>query len=164
MATTPTTPTIPTVTNQEVQDFSDHCVYIRSVYLWMLRLFRDSDDAECALMKATAPLFFDDLFMVFREFMVIAVCRITDPAKMGRNENFTVEMFVNSFSSDAATFKQLDELHQRMKPFVEKIRPARNKLGAHTDRATVASGELLGAASWGEWGSFGQVCRILSGF
>jgi hypothetical protein len=142
------------VSDKEVKDFSEHCVFIRSVYLFGVRLFKDSDPTERDLMTAVAPLLFEDLTQVFREFMVLAACRITDPAKDRRgNENFTVEMFVNNFAADTEAFKQLDALHQRMKPFRGKIEPARNKLSAHHDRAAVG-GPPLGAASWQEWNEF----------
>jgi hypothetical protein len=35
-----------------------------------------------------------------------------------------------------------------------KVLPARNKLGAHADRAVILKGEPLGAASWKEWEEF----------
>jgi hypothetical protein len=105
-------------------------------------------------MTAVAPLFFDDLSMVFAECVVIAACRITDPAKdRSGKENFTVELFVNHFASDTEAFKQLDALHQRMKPFRAKILQARHKLAAHSDRAAV-SGPPLDTATWQEWDQF----------
>jgi hypothetical protein len=147
------------LSDKEVKAFSEHCVFIRSVYLFGVRLFKDSDHIERALMATVAPLFFEDVAQVFNEFMVLAACRITDPAKDRRgNENFTVEMFVNNFAADTEAFKQLDALHGRMKPFRAKIEPARNKLGAHHDRAAVG-GPPLGAASWQEWNEFWSAVR-----
>jgi AbiU2 len=86
---------------------------------------------------------------------VIAACRITDPAGDGRkNENFTVEMFVNSFASDPETFKKLGELQQHMQKLREKVKPARDKLAAHADRDAVHKGKPLGEASFQEWDDF----------
>jgi hypothetical protein len=143
------------VPHKEVEEFSAHCVFIRSVFLFMERLFRHSSDSERKLMNATASSFFEDLGKVFIEFIVVAACKITDPAKdcIG-NENFTVEMFVNYFSSDAEAFGEFDALHQTMKKLRTKILPARNKLASHVDRTTVLSGKALGAASFEEWQEF----------
>ena len=106
-------------------------------------------------MEAIAPLFFEDMGKVLSEFLVIAACRITDPAsdRCG-NQNFTLELFTNSFPPDSETSKTLDMLRQRMDKLRAKILPARNKLGAHADRAVIQKGEALGAASWKEWDDF----------
>jgi AbiU2 len=145
----------PKVSHAEVEEFSGHCVHIRSVYLSAMRIWRDSDDGERKVMEAVAPLFFEDMGKVLSEFLVTAACRITDRAIDGRgNENLTVELFVNSFPPESETHKQLDELHRRMQKLRVKILPARNKLGAHADRAVILKGEPLGAASWKEWEDF----------
>jgi hypothetical protein len=46
------------VSKEEVQKFSEHCVYIRSVWVLMMRIWRDSDENERKLMEGIAPLFF----------------------------------------------------------------------------------------------------------
>ena len=126
------------VSQEEVQKFSDHCVYIRSVWVLMMRIWRDSNDNERKLMEGAAPLFFSDVGQFLVEMMIIAACRITDPANAGGGrENFTVELFANSFASDPATYQQLTALHERMKKLRNKILVARHKLGAHADRDVV---------------------------
>lgn len=143
------------VTNKEIEDFSAHCVYIRSVYLFTLRLLRDCSEREIASMKAIAPSIFDDLAQILGEYLVIAACRLTDPAlDVRKNESFTVELFVNDLASDPETRKQLDALHQRMKKLRKTILPARHKLAAHADRDTIREGKPLAAASWAEWDDF----------
>jgi len=159
-ASPPGAATAPSVSPKEVEEFSAHCVYIRSVYTFMMRIWRDSDDAERKVMEAVAPLFFEDMGKVLSEFLVIAGCRITDPASDRRgNQNFTLELFTNSFSRDSETFKQLAALRQRIDKHRVKILPARNKLGAHADRAVILKGEPLGAASWTDWDDFWSALR-----
>jgi|HubBroStandDraft_6_1064221.scaffolds.fasta_scaffold538376_1 hypothetical protein len=150
----------PPVTKGDVQKFSEHCVYIRSVYTFALRLFRDSSEAERAAMEATAGTFFKNMSMVLSEFLVNAVCRITDPAiDAFGNQNFTLEMFANSFPRDSEAFKELDALRQRMNKLGRKVRPARNKLGAHADRFVIQKGEPLETATWAEWDDFWSALR-----
>jgi AbiU2 len=147
--------TPPSLTNKDVEDFSGHCVYIRSVYRFTMRIWRDSDENERKIMEAICPLFFEDIAQVLQDYVVIAACRITDAANDGRkNENFTAEMFVNSFSAKPEIFKKLDALHQRMRKLRSKVLPARNKLAAHADREAIRSGKPLGAASFQEWDDF----------
>jgi hypothetical protein len=140
--------------NKDVEVFSNGCALSRSIYRFMLRLFKDSSPTERDSMLAVAPLFFPNLTQVFQEYVVIAACRITDPAKDPQgNKNFTVEMFVNNFAPETEAFKQLNALHQKMKPFREKIKVARRKLAAHSDVAAVR-GPPLDAGSWAEWDQF----------
>jgi hypothetical protein len=154
-ASAPAAAADPKVSAKEVEEFSAHCVYIRSVYTFMMRIWRDSDDVEREVMEAIAPLFFEDMGKVLSEFLVIAACRITDAASDRHgNQNFTLELFANSFPHDSETFKQLGVLLQRVNKLRAKIVPARNKLGAHADRAVILKGEPLGAASWKEWDDF----------
>lgn len=109
----------PKVSPKEVEEFRDHCVYIRSVYLFMARIWRDSNGDERKMMEAIAPLFFEDVGKVLREYLVIGACRITDAEDAGRGrQNFTVELFANSFPPESDAFKKLHELRGRM----EKLR------------------------------------------
>jgi hypothetical protein len=143
------------VSKEEVQEFSEHCVYIRSVWILMMRIWRDSDENERKLMEGIAPLFFADVGQALTEMMIIAACRITDPANSGGSrENFTVELFANSFASDPETYKRLDALHEQMKRLRAEILPARHKLGAHADRDVIRKGQVLGKASFEEWEDF----------
>ena len=145
----------PKVSQKEVKDFSEHCVYIRSVYTFMTRIWKDSDADERKTMEAIAPLFFEDIGKVLGNFLIIAACRVTDPMDAGRGkQNFSVELFTNSFPTESEAFKKLDGLCQRMGKLREKILPARHKLGAHADRDVIRKGEVLNGGSWAEWEDF----------
>jgi hypothetical protein len=150
-ASAPATVVTTSVSPREVAEFSAHCVFIRSVYSFMTRIWRDISEAERKVMEAVAPLYFEDIGKVLSEFLVNAGCKITDPTVDRRgNQNFALELFANSFPPDSDTFKQLNTLLVRMNKLRTKILPARNKLGAHADRAVILKGEPLGAASWKE--------------
>jgi hypothetical protein len=143
------------VSSKEVQEFRDHCVYIRSVYTLLGRIWRDSDDGERAMMEAIAPMFFEDVGKVVCEYMVIAACRVTDPVDAGRGrQNFTLELFTNSFPSESETFKKLEELRRRMDTLRQVILPGRHKLGAHADRDVIRKGGRLPGGSWEQWDDF----------
>jgi hypothetical protein len=141
--------------DKDVENFSDHCVYIRSIWLFATRIWRDSDEQERRAWQQIAPSIFADLDQVLAEYVILAASRITDSAIDARkNQNFTVEMFVNGLSSAPETHKPLDALHRRMLKLRKKIQPARDKLVAHADRETIRSGKALGGASWEEWDDF----------
>jgi len=140
--------------HKEVENFSAHCAYIRSVYILAMRIWRDPGDKERRIMDDVAPSFFADIGQVLAEYVVLAACRITDPADDGRYENLTLETFVDSFAGGSQTAKQLDDLRRQMNTLREKIEPARNKLVAHADRDAIRQGKPLGQASWKEWEDF----------
>jgi hypothetical protein len=145
------------VTPAEVNEFSSHCVFIRSVYVMGMRIWRDSNESERKTMEALAPSFFSDFNNVLGEFLIIAVSRITDPAVDSKgNENFTVELLQRACPREDKRHAELEALRVRMSALREKILPARNKLGAHVDREIVRAGKPLGAASWKEWDDFWQ--------
>lgn len=87
----------PEVSPKEVEEFRDHCVYIRSLYTFLIRIWKDSDGGERKMMGAISPLFFEDIGKMLSLDIAIAACRVTDPADAGRGrQNFTVELFTNS--------------------------------------------------------------------
>jgi len=143
------------VSKEEIIVFSSHCAYVRSVWLLALRLLRNRTDEKANLIRAMAPRVFDDLDQVFAEFIVVAAYRIIAPAIDARgDENLTVELILKNLPLDPETFKKLSHLDQNMEAFREKIETPRHKLGAHSDRATIASAEPLATASWEEWDRF----------
>src|SRR4029077_391432 len=145
----------PKVSPKEVEEFRGHCVYIRSVFTFLTRIWRDSDAVERKMMEAIAESFFEDIGKVLGDFVIIAACRITDAADAGRGrQNFTVELFANSFPPDSDTFKKLHELTRPMENLRVKILPARHKLGAHADRDVIRKGEILYGGTWEEWVDF----------
>ncbi len=148
------------VSAKEVEEFSAHCVYIRSVYTFAVRVFKDIDEAEAEAMEAVAPVSYKNMSMVLSEFLVNAACRITEPAadRFG-NENLTLQLFVNSFAPDSDAYKLLEPLRQRIDTFRKKIVLARNKLAAHADRVVILKGEPLATASWAEWDDFWSALR-----
>jgi hypothetical protein len=163
----PIPPEPPKATIEEIDTFSAHCVYIRSVYTLAMRIWRDTNDTERKTMEGVAAIFFEDVGQVLTEFLVNCACRITERAVDGQgNQNLTVELFLRNFPADSETYKQLGGLNQRMKKLRTKILPARNKLGAHADREVIRKGKPLGAASWQEWDDFWsaleQFVRILN--
>jgi len=123
---------------QDIEIFANYCVFIRSIYLHARELFETSSADDRALMNATARTFFYDLNRVLNEYIILQVCKITDPAQDYRNnDNHTIAFLLQhyDFSDDPpTTLKRLEELRADMQAFREKLLPARNKLISHLDR------------------------------
>jgi hypothetical protein len=79
-----------TITKDDVAIFADYAVYVRSVYMHGRTLYETPAEADKAIMERAAPVFFGDLNKVLIEYVILQVCKITDPAKDVRgNENHT---------------------------------------------------------------------------
>jgi AbiU2 len=117
------------------------------VFTLTTRIWRDSTD-ERGMMERISPSFFLDMGQVLAEYVVLAACRITDPANNGKN--FTIEYFVDCFSPNSTKFHELEQLEQIMYKLRDKIKPARNKLVAHADSNAIRKGIPLGYATWQE--------------
>ena len=139
-----------TMTKDDVAIFADYAVYVRSVYMHGRTLYEISDDADKAIMAGVAPVFFGDLNKVLIEYVILQVCKITDPARDIRgNENHTTGFFVAAadFSSEPDKGRRLVVLHASMQRLREKLKPARDKVISHLDRNAALSKPIMGAAS-----------------
>lgn len=143
--------------NQDISIFADHCVFMRSIYLHGKTLFEHSTPKDIERITRSAGIFFGDLSPVLREYVILQVCKITDPAQDSRNnDNHTVEFLLQhyDFSAEPETKARLCALSKRLHAFREKLLPARNKLISHRDRNAIRAGLPLGAASEAEWNEF----------
>src|ERR1700730_13819555 len=142
---------------QDIEIFANYCVFMRSIYLHARELFETSSAGDKALMRRTAGTFFGDLNRVLNEYVILQVCKITDPARDKRNnDNHTIAFLLEhyDFSSEPSILEALEKLQASMRAFREKLLPARNKLISHLDRDAILAGSPLGAVSDQEWSQF----------
>ncbi len=137
---------------EDIKIFADHCVFMRSIYLHGKILFEDSTADEKELMSRTANVFFSDLNRTFIEYLILQVCKITDPAKHNLTIAFLLQHY--DFSGEPTTLRRLNELHEKLRAFRAKLLPARNKFISHSDRAAIMAGFALGVATENEWDEF----------
>ena len=113
---------------QDIEIFANYCVFIRSIYLHARELFETSSAADKALMRMTAGTFFGDVNRVLNEYVILQVCKITDPARDKRNnDNHTIAFLLEhyDFSNEPSILEPLEELQASMRAFREKLLPAR---------------------------------------
>ncbi len=84
--------------DEDITIFADHCVFMRSIYLHSKTLFEHSSVEERERMSRVANVFFGDLNRVLIEYMILQVCKITDPAKDFRNnDNHTTAFLLSHY-------------------------------------------------------------------
>jgi hypothetical protein len=108
-------------------------------------------------VSSLANVFFGDLNRVLIEYMILQVCKITDPARDFRNnENHTTAFLLShyDFAAEPQKAQQLHDLPAKLQKFRNRLLPARNKLISHSDRAAILAGTSLGGVADSEWDEF----------
>jgi hypothetical protein len=140
---------------EDISIFASYCVFIRSVYLLGKLLFELSTNNDKDRMARTAGIFFGDLNKMFVEYVILQVCKITDPAQDARkNDNHTASFLLEHYNFDSNSAKRLHDLNARLLDFRQRVLPARHKLISHSDRTTILAGAPLGVAPQREWDQF----------
>lgn len=109
-------------------------------------------------MAGAAGTFFGDLHHALRDHIILGICKITDPARSGKFDNFTILHLFDHYRvrDDARIWLQLQPIYARVDAFREKLLPARNKRIAHSDHGAVFDPQPLGGAPQQEWDQFWQ--------
>lgn len=135
------------VTANDVKKFANFCVYARSFFWYSHVLYQKDQRRGQSGYVANREPFFGDLSQILVEYVILQICKITDPATDFRgNLNHTVDFFL-SYAEMGGRKPRMIEVATGMMAFREKLKPARNKLISHLDREAVMDDKALGAAS-----------------
>ncbi len=146
----------PHVSKNDVEEFCNVCVSLRSTSRHYQILFKEGADLRRELLQSISPTFFGDLNAMLIEHLILQICKITDPEGSPARRNLTVEFLINNSDFPVASTEllRLKRLGESMDAFRAKILPARNKLIGHLDRGSVHGGKALGAADDNSWNQF----------
>lgn len=149
------------LTNKDARAFFDACAFLRASYFHYRELFESGGDLRARLLYRTAPVFFGDLSQLLKEYLILQVCRLTDPEEMRGDKNLTVSFVEKNadFSKSSNEGARLKALSTSIHAFRQLILSARHKYISHHDRASVLDGKPLGAASQEAWDQFWRDLR-----
>jgi hypothetical protein len=143
------------VTKTDVEKFFVICEDARMCYMHYRALFEPDDHRT--VFDATAPIFFRDISLILKKYLILEVCKLGDPACQHGNVNLSIDFFIKcfDFSTAPTEFDQLKHRATKLRPFIRKLKPARNKLLSHSDRLIITSETRgLGGADTDEWDCF----------
>jgi len=142
-------------TKEDVEAFTESCVWLRSQWLHFTTLF-EGTDLQRELLESTAHTFFSDLNHMFIEHLVLHICRLTDNAQTLGRKNLTIKFLVehSDFSSAPDRLAKLNKISANIHAFRKLILPARNRFISHNDLEDIRLGNPLGAASADKWKQF----------
>lgn len=150
----------PAATRDDVKAFANLCVFVRAIYMHYKTIFEnefESSRSNIEIMKEYTPLLYGDLNRIFIEYILLQVCKLTDPATDHRGiQNLTISFLVKGtdFSNSPETKIKLENLSNKLKAFRDKHISVRNKLISHYDRDTILTCSKLGGADPELWNDF----------
>jgi AbiU2 len=127
-----------------VAELCQECRRVHSYWQMLKHLF----DENCEIDSLKAPRYEHFFFVIWSslyESFVQGVARLHDRAVMRGDETLTINYLIEHIQWDTTTKAKLIELRQKMMPFAEKIKSARNKFTAHNDLKAVLRQPVLGA-------------------
>tara|TARA_R110000772_G_scaffold49123_7_gene112957 strand:+ start:51849 stop:52415 length:567 start_codon:yes stop_codon:yes gene_type:complete len=123
--------------------FREQCIWLRICYNTYSELYESGERVQ-KLMESSAPLFFHDLNNILIEYIMLHVCKITDPAETRGRANLTLLAVNESLNNEGLTTGEISQFSQAMLDYRELVKDARNRLISHFDRDTILNGLTLG--------------------
>jgi hypothetical protein len=133
---------------ETVKAFTDQCVWLRLIYNEFRYLFNKTNESRVHLLEEVASNFFHDLNKIFIDYLLLGICKLTDPAHYGKNdryENLSVEYILELVGQPTANQLGLDQLSKKIHSIRDRLRAARNKILAHSDKHIMISQKVIGA-------------------
>jgi hypothetical protein len=127
-----------------VEEFCSQCLTARIAFNEYCILY-ESGQARLDLLNEVAQNFFGDISAILVKYILLSMCKITDPPHSKGNDNLSVKYILETFSPELKKQLGLEELSDKIHSIRDYIRGARHKIIAHIDKNTLLSGKILGA-------------------
>lgn len=128
--------------------FRSECIELQGLVNTHATLFESGDEQD-KLLRGVAGFFFDDLSHWLTELYILRVCKLTDPAETGQQDNLTTQGIFSRlpalFPSATTELTVIRDIHGRLLGYRKLLKTARNKRVAHLDLKTSRSDGPLGA-------------------
>ncbi len=128
----------------EFTKLRDQAIWLRQTINTFNYLF-DSDPETERILKESASLFFTDLNTMMQEYAVLLVCRLTGPAESFGKANLSTQRFTNLMRAKGCLTPEIERLDAALREYGELLKPARDKIIAHSDLEVHVNDITLGA-------------------
>lgn len=125
-----------------LETYRESCAWVWTVYRHYKLL--SEDDAAVSLMNNFAFRFLGVYSIVLKEYALLQMCALTDPAGKDPRSNLTVDYLLRKYPWPKDLHSNLALKVERIHEIVEPIRAARNKIIAHKDLETAIDNKTLG--------------------
>ena len=122
----------------------DEAIWLRQIVNTFNCLFDSGPETE-RILKESACLFFGDLNTMMREYTILLVCRLTGPAQSFGKANLSTQRFTMLMRDRECLTSEIECLDARLREYGELLKPARDKIIAHSDLEVHVNSTALGA-------------------
>ena len=137
------------MTQQEMESafetLREQAIVLRQTFNTFDTLFSADLKIENILRKSAA-WFFDDLNSIMIEYLILLICRLTDPPETAGNTNLTIPWMTEVVCehADRDVMSKILKIDECLRNFGQSLRPIRNKIISHIDRETYMYERSLG--------------------
>ena len=143
----------PDALQDEFFKLRDEAIWLRQTVNTFNYLF-DSDPKTERILKESAGPFFGDLNTMMHEYTILVICRLTGPARSSGKDNLSTRRFTNLMREARCLTPEIERLDARLREYGELLKPARDKIIAHSDLEVHADATVLGSHEEGQMEQF----------
>ncbi|NIA06669.1 MAG: hypothetical protein GWP14_03375 [Actinobacteria bacterium] len=140
-------------TQETIKHFCEQCRWAKLVYNEYCCLYQSGED-RLDLLEKKAHNFFYDLQGILIHYILLNICKLTDPAHLGPSGNLTIKYILEQIEPTIRDKLGLDDLSDEIHKFRDYIIDARHKLIVHLDVDTIRANKILGAFPESEYEKF----------
>ena len=117
----------------------DEFIKLREQAIWLRQTINTfdglfiSDPKTERILRESASLFFTDLYTIMQEYAILLVCRLTGPAESFGKANLSTQRFTALMRQSGCLTPEIERLDASLTAYGELLKPARNKIIAHSD-------------------------------
>jgi len=118
-----------------IKRFWEECIWAKSTRNHFLELYECGDKRK-ELLSEVANTFFSDLNILLQEYIILQICKLTDPAHTGKKisgKNNLTTNYIISLDWPSEVEKSLTHENNKIMLFRSKVNDARRKAIAHAD-------------------------------
>ena len=143
----------PATDPKQMTAIAESFLAIRERFIWLAkcwatyRALYESGPKTDDLMRRSAAWFFHDFNLIIIDYLILEICKVTDPSVTMKRENLTVENLwkqLHVVGMIKCGESEIRSAYEEVKKYRDLIKGARNRLVAHFDKETVLKGEGLG--------------------
>ena len=121
----------------------DEAIWLRQTVNTFNYLFDSGPETE-RILKESARRFFGDLNSMMHEYTILVICRLTGPARSSGKDNLSTQRFTKLMRDARCLTPEIERLDARLREYGELLKPARDKIIAHSDLEVHANATVLG--------------------
>lgn len=160
-----------TLAHENHESLKSDFLALREQFIWInicrstyVSLYESGPETD-ALLRRSAAWFFDDLNIMIINYILLEICKVTDPVMTMGRENLTIPNLwkqMQEFGIISDSDLEIREAHEQVMKYRGLIKNARNRLIGHLDKKTVLGKNGVGGHHPDEVSNFFNNLQVFS--